>query len=226
MTGPADAASTRAVRRVVLIVAALNAAYFVVELVVALLVRSVALIADSVDFLQDASINLLIALALGWSLIARARLGRVLAFVIVVPAIVAAVEAVSKAFDPEPPAALPLIVVASGGAVVNLVCAVVLARHRGAGGSLVSAAWLVARNDVIINIAIVVMGLVTLLVASGWPDIALGVLILALNASAAAKVWRAAHDEELAARAHGRPAPPAPDAGAGTAAGTGTDPGA
>lgn len=217
MAGSAEGGSTRAVRGVVLTVAALNAAYFVVELIVALSVRSVALLADSVDFLQDASINLLIALALGWTLIARARLGRVLAVVIVVPAIVAAVEAVSKAFDPEPPAALPLIAVASGGALVNLLCAVLLARHRGAGGSLVSAAWLVARNDVIINIAIVLMGLITLLVVSGWPDIALGVLILALNASAAAKVWRAAHDEELAARAHGgdsSPTPPAPGAGA------------
>lgn len=217
MAGSAEGSSTRAVRGVVLTVAALNAAYFVVELIVALSVRSVALLADSVDFLQDASINLLIALALGWTLIARARLGRVLAVVIVVPAIVAAVEAVSKAFDPEPPAALPLIAVASGGALVNLLCAVLLARHRGAGGSLVSAAWLVARNDVIINIAIVLMGLITLLVVSGWPDIALGVLILALNASAAAKVWRAAHDEELAARAAGDStplAPPAPGAGA------------
>lgn len=193
--------ATRALRRVILTVAALNGAYFVVELVVALSVRSVALLADSVDFLQDASINLLIAVALGWSAMAQARLGRVLAVVIVVPAVVAGVEAIRKAFEPEAPSAVPLIVVAAGGALINLVCALLLARHRREGGSLVSAAWLVARNDIIINGAIVVMAVVTLFVASGWPDIALGLIILGLNATAARRVWRAAHDDELAARA-------------------------
>lgn len=198
--------ATSAVRRVVLVVAAVNAAYFAVELGVALSVRSVALLADSVDFLQDASVNLLIALALGWSLAARARLGRLLAVLILLPAVIAAVEAVSKALNPEAPDPLPILAVAIGGALVNLTCALLLARQRGAGGSLVSAAWLVARNDVIINVAIVAMALVTLAVVSGWPDIALGVLILALNGSAAVRVWRAAHDEELAARAHRGPA--------------------
>ena len=191
----------RALRRVILAVAALNAAYFVVELVVALSVRSVALLADSIDFLQDASINLLIAVALGWSAIAQAHLGRVLALVILVPAVVAGIEAIRKAFEPEAPAAVPLIVVATGGALINLGCALLLARHRREGGSLVSAAWLVARNDIIINVAIVGMALVTLIVASGWPDIVLGLLILGLNATAARRVWQAAHDDELAARA-------------------------
>ncbi|RZS53477.1 Co/Zn/Cd efflux system component [Microcella putealis] len=208
VTSSSDA--TRAVRRVVLTVAALNAAYFVVELVVALAISSVSLLADSVDFFEDAAINLLIAVALGWSLLARARLGRLLAIVIVVPSVVALVQAVTKALEPEAPAALPLIIAASGGALVNVLCAVLLARHRRVGGSLVSAAWLVARNDVVINVAIVAMGLITLLVVSGWPDLILGVLILALNASAAAHIWRAAHDETLAARAS-RAAHPAPE---------------
>lgn len=201
---------TRAVRHVVLTVAALNAAYFVIELVVALAISSVSLLADSVDFFEDAAINLLIAVALGWSLLARARLGRLLAIVIVVPSVVALVQAITKALEPEAPAALPLIIAASGGALVNVLCAVLLARHRRVGGSLVSAAWLVARNDVVINVAIVAMGLITLLVVSGWPDLILGVLILALNASAAAHIWRAAHDETLAARAS-RAAHPAPE---------------
>ena len=208
VTSSSDA--TRAVRRVVLTVAALNAAYFVVELVVALAISSVSLLADSVDFFEDAAINLLIAVALGWSLLARARLGRLLAIVIVVPSVVALVQAVTKALEPEAPAALPLIIAASGGALVNVLCAVLLARHRRVGGTLVSAAWLVARNDVVINVAIVAMGLITLLVVSGWPDLILGVLILALNASAAAHIWRAAHDETLAVRAS-RAAHPAPE---------------
>ena len=60
-TTPSDAA----LRRAVAAVAILNLAYFGVEFSVALAIGSVSLFADSVDFLEDASINLLILMALG-----------------------------------------------------------------------------------------------------------------------------------------------------------------
>ena len=68
-------------RRVTIIVALLNLAYFFVEFTVAQKIGSVSLFADSIDFLEDTSVNLLIALALGWSVRNRARLGMVLAFI-------------------------------------------------------------------------------------------------------------------------------------------------
>ena len=67
----------RRLRRVVLVVAGLNLAYFLVEVAVALAIGSVSLLADSVDFLEDTSVNLLIALALGWPLPRRALVGHV-----------------------------------------------------------------------------------------------------------------------------------------------------
>lgn len=195
------ASAPTALRRTVLIVAAINAAYFVVEVVVALAIGSVALLADSVDFLEDTAVNLLIALALGWSLAARARVGRVLALVILLPAAAVVVQVVLKVGDPEAPAVTPLVLAAAGAALVNLVCALLLSRIRAAGGSMVGAAWYAARNDVIINLAIIVMGFLTLLVGTGWPDIVLGVLIIVLNGRAALIVWRLAGEESLAARA-------------------------
>ncbi|MET0313621.1 MAG: cation transporter, partial [Hansschlegelia sp.] len=61
------AGDDQALRKVVALVAGLNLAYFGVEFSVALSIGSVSLFADSVDFLEDASVNLLILLALGWS---------------------------------------------------------------------------------------------------------------------------------------------------------------
>lgn len=61
-------------RKVVIFVALLNLAYFGVEFAIARLIGSVSLFADSVDFLEDASLNALIALALGWTATSRARL--------------------------------------------------------------------------------------------------------------------------------------------------------
>src|SRR6266851_1553917 len=66
-------------RQVVIIVAVLNLAYFGVEFAIAGAIGSVSLFADSVDFLEDASVNFLIAIALGWNATNRARLGMALA---------------------------------------------------------------------------------------------------------------------------------------------------
>ena len=49
----------------VLFVAFANLAYFFVEFIVANNIHSTSLFADSIDFLEDASINILIFLALG-----------------------------------------------------------------------------------------------------------------------------------------------------------------
>ena len=58
-------------RRAVLVVALANLLYFGVEFAVARRIGSVSLLADSVDFLEDTSVNLLIAVGLGWSVKAR-----------------------------------------------------------------------------------------------------------------------------------------------------------
>lgn len=64
-----------------------------------------------------------------------------------------------------------------------------------------TAAFLAARNDVLINIAIIVMGGITALTMSGWPDIILGLFIVILTFSAAREVWEAAEEESLGAKA-------------------------
>ena len=185
-------------RRTVLVVAALNLAYFGVEASVALVIGSVSLLADSVDFLEDTAVNLLIALALGWSLRRRALAGHVMAGVILLPAVAAAWQVVSRFGDPEPPSVVPLVLTAGGAALVNGACALLLARVRAHGGSLSAAAFLSARSDVAVNLAIIAMGLVTALTRSGWPDLVLGAVIVVVNGSAALEVWRLAGEERLA----------------------------
>ncbi|HYN30356.1 MAG TPA: cation transporter [Dermatophilaceae bacterium] len=193
--------SPERLRGVVLVVAAANFAWFWLEVSVALAIGSVSLFADSVDFLEDTAVNLLIAIALGWSLRRRAVVGHVMALVILFPAVAAGLQAVAKVRDPVPPEVLPLVLTAGGAIVVNAFCAWLLARVRHSGGSLSHAAYVSARNDVAVNAAIIVMGLVTAWTASGWPDLVLGVVILALGVTAAKEVWELAGEERLAARA-------------------------
>ena len=197
----ADPTLRRRLRTAVLLVALLNLAYFFVEIGVAVGIGSVSLFADSVDFLEDTAVNLLIFVALGFTLRWRSVMGKVMAVIICVPAVAAAVSLILKAGNPEPPDPLSLTVTAGGAVLVNLACALILARFREHGGSMTTAAFLAARNDVLVNVAIIVMGLITAATLSGWPDIVLGAIIIVLNVSAAKEVWEAAENENLAAQA-------------------------
>ena len=203
LDGVVDASpiSTGLLRRTVLLVAGLNLAYFFVEVGVALAIGSVSLFADSVDFLEDTAVNLLIVVALGWSAHRQAVMGKVMAGIILVPAMAALWQAVAKFSDPSPPDPLTLAVTAGGAILVNTVCALLLARVRAHGSSMSHAAYLAARNDVISNALIIVVAGVTAWTASGWPDIVLGIVIVVLNGTAAKEVWEVAEEERLAARA-------------------------
>jgi Co/Zn/Cd efflux system component len=195
LTDAAADGSTRQLRRVALLVALLNLGYFGVEFSVAAAIGSVSLFADSVDFLEDAAVNLLVLVALGWTARRRAMVGAGLGLVLLLPGIAAGWTAWDKLFEPVAPAALPLSLAGLGALAVNLTCAVLLARWRHAGGSLSRAAFLSARNDVFANIAIIAAGAVTALTLSPWPDLAVGLGILAINLDAAREVWTAAHRE-------------------------------
>jgi Co/Zn/Cd efflux system component len=188
-----------AVRRAVKTVVGLNLAYFVLEFAVARVIGSVSLFADSVDFLEDASVNLLVLLALGWPLRWRARVGMGLAGVLLVPGLATLWMAWVKFFHPVAPDAGDLVTTAFGAMVVNVVCALILMRHRAHGGSLTRAAFLSARNDVFANVAMAAAGVVTGLVwRSAWPDLLVGLGIAAMNADAAREVWEAAVEEHKA----------------------------
>ncbi|MET4805036.1 cation transporter [Limibacillus sp. MBR-115] len=186
-------------RRAVVIVALLNLAYFGVEFAVALSIGSVSLFADSVDFLEDASVSLLIALALGWSVIARARVGMALAGILLIPALGLVWALWGKIGNPVPPEPFALSLTGGGALLVNLVCAFILVRYRHHSGSLTKAAFLSARNDAYANVAIILAGFTTAFTISIWPDVIVGLGIATMNIDAAREVWAAAHEERGAA---------------------------
>jgi Co/Zn/Cd efflux system component len=195
---------SKQLRRAVLLVAMLNLAYFGVEFAVARSIGSVSLFADSIDFLEDASINLLILVGLGWSVRNRARLGMVLAAILLIPGLATLWTAWDKFWLPLPPDPVPLTLAGTGALAVNLICALILARYRSHVGSLTRAAFLSARNDTFANAAIIVAGFVTVATQSGWPDLVVGLGIAAINADAAHEIYEAAREERRSDAADAR----------------------
>lgn len=187
-----------ALRRVVRLVAILNLGYFGIEFAVALAIGSVSLFADSIDFLEDTSVNFLILAAIGWSSKNRARLGMLLAGILLVPGLATLWMAWEKFNIPAAPDPLALSLAGTGALVVNLSCAFMLTKYRTHGGSLTRAAFLSSRNDALANVAIIAAGLVTaFLWRSAWPDLIVGLAIAAMNADAAREVFTAAREEHL-----------------------------
>lgn len=192
-------------QRAVRVVAILNLAYFFVEFSVATRIGSVSLYADSVDFLEDASVNLLIAAALSWSPKRRAEVGMVLAALLLVPGMAtlwAAWQEFRIRAAPEP---VSLSITGAGALAVNLTCAFLLARFRTHSGSLTKAAFLSARNDALANVAIIGAATITAVTASAWPDLLVGLGIAIMNADAAREVWKVSHEERRLAAAPPQP---------------------
>ena len=182
-------------RRTLYLVAGLNLAYFAVEFVAAHIIGSVALFADSIDFLEDAAVNALILLAMGWTASYRTVVAKLLAAIILIPGLATLWMMWQKLALPLPPAPLPLSAIGAGALLVNFICALLLVRVRHHGGSLGLAAFLSARNDVLANAAIILAGITTSATQSVWPDLIVGLGIAAMNAGAAGEVYRAAEHE-------------------------------
>ena len=186
-------------RRVVRRIAVFNLTCFGVEFIVARSIGPVSLFADSIDFLEDGSVNFLIAVAIGWTARNRARAGMALAGILLLPGLATLWTAWEKFSAPVAPDAALLSLTGMGALAVNLSRALMLTRYRHHAGSLTKAAFLSERNDALANIAIITAGLVTAcLWPSAWPDLIVGLGIAAMNADAARAVWQAARTEHHA----------------------------
>lgn len=195
MSKPLPITTDDGLRRAVGIVALLNLAYFGVEFAVALAIESVSLFADSVDFFEDAAVNLLIFMALAWTAQRKAQVGMLLAGILLLPALAFLWALWSKFQHPTAPEPFSLGITGLGALVINLGCAFLLARYRHHSGSLTKAAFLSARNDAFANVAIIGAGVLTAAHPSVWPDVIVGLGIAWMNADAAKEVWMAARSE-------------------------------
>ena len=84
-------------------VAILNLSYFAIEFYFAQRFNSVALFSDSLDFLEDASVNILIFLSFSLALIWRARLSYIFAFLLLLPGCSFLYNALQQISNPNTP---------------------------------------------------------------------------------------------------------------------------
>jgi len=184
------------VRGTLIIVALLNLAYFFIELFAAIKINSVSLFADSIDFLEDTFVNLLILFSFLISSTLRPKLSKILVIVILLPGLTALWAAWEQIVRPLPPEAFKLTLVGFGALLTNITCTIILMKFRKNNKSLIKAAFLSARNDVLANLIIIAAGIIIMIYPSIWPDLIAGLIIFLINFDAAYKVYQIANSED------------------------------
>ena len=182
-------------RRTLIIVALLNLAYFLIEFSAAVKINSVSLFADSIDFLEDTFVNLLIFFSYLMTSTLRPKISKILVIIILLPGLTALWAAWEQIMRPSMPEAFELTLVGLGALLINFICAIILMRFRKNDESLTKAAFLSARNDVLSNLTIITAGLTIMIYPSIWPDLIAGIIVFSINFDAAYKVYKIANTE-------------------------------
>jgi cation diffusion facilitator family transporter len=195
--------ATAVYRRALWLVAALNLAMGVVELVFGYVAGSQALKADALDFLGDGAITGLGLVAMNWGADPRARAALVQGVFLALMGLGVFAVTVYRVFVIQVPEAGLMGSLGLMALIVNVACAAILLRHRD-GDANVRAVWLFSRNDAIGNAAVIVAALAIAATGSSWPDLITAAAIAGLFVHSAVRIISDALGElDTTSPAHG-----------------------
>lgn len=163
--------------RVLWLLLAINATMFVAELVAGILADSTGLIADSLDMLADAAVYGIGLYAVGRSSRIKVNAATISGVFQIVLALGVLAEIIRRLVWGSEPEALFMIAVSVVALLANIVCLVLISRHRD-GEVHMRASWIFSKNDVIANSGVILAGLLVLHLDSHWPDLVIGAVIV------------------------------------------------
>ncbi len=176
-------------RNALVLALAINAGFFVGELTVGLISRSMGLIADALDMGADASVYALSLAAVGTAAARKKQLARMSGYVQVGLAVIGLVEVVRRFVGdnklPDPTSMILMSLLALAGNVATLV---VLQRVR-SGEAHLQASWIFTANDIKVNALVIAAAIGVACTDSGLPDLAAGAIIFAVVANGARRIF-------------------------------------
>lgn len=162
--------------RVLVILLAINAAMFVVEAVTGIIAESTGLIADSLDMLADAVVYGIGLYAVGRPASAKIRAAFASGYFQMALAAIVALDVCRRAVFGSEPEPSFMILISLIALVANIVCLILIARHRD-GGVHMRASWIFSKNDVIANAGVMLGGGLVYVTGVRWPDLVVGLVI-------------------------------------------------
>ena len=175
-------------RRALLIALIINAGFFVGELTVGLISRSMGLVADALDMGADASVYALSLAAVGTATARKKRLARASGYVQLGLAAVGLVEVIRRfVVDTELPDPASMIVLSAFALAGNIVTLVVLNQVR-SGEVHLQASWIFTANDIKVNALVIAAAIGVIAFDSAIPDLIAGGFIFAVVANGARRI--------------------------------------
>lgn len=182
------------IRRILLIVIAINAVMFVVEVAASVQSGSLALLSDSLDFAGDAATYGISLAVLSASLRTRSWAAILKAASMALFGIWILAAAVRAAIMGDVPDATTMSAIGGLALAANLISVLFLLRFRSGDANLRSV-WLCSRNDAINNVAVILAGAGVFASASRWPDLVVASIMALLAFWSAVSVLRQARHE-------------------------------
>ena len=172
----AELALKKGLRRVLIIVMAINFVMFAVEFGGGVWAHSSALMADSVDMFGDALVYALSLYALGRGARWEAGAALVKGGIILLFGIAVLFEIAEKLAHGVVPSSTLMLAIGGAALVANLACLAMLWRFRAQNVNM-SSTFECSRNDVISNVGVLVAAGLVAATGSAWSDIAVGGVI-------------------------------------------------
>ncbi len=169
-------AKSRQQRNVLLILLAINALMFIVELGAALISESTALFADSLDMLADAAVYGISLYAVGKAADRKARVALFSGVIEILLGLSAGLAVIQKLVYGSEPEPVFMIMVGLAALVANVVCLKLISRHR-EGDIHMRASWIFSKNDVLANLGVIIGGILVYFTNSNLPDLVIGIVI-------------------------------------------------
>ena len=166
-------------RRILVILLAINLAMFLAEIAMGIIAESMGLIADSLDMLADAAVYGIGLYAVGKAARFKIRAACLSGLFQIVLALGVATEIVRRVIWGSEPEPFYMILVSFLALIANVVCLILISKYR-EGGVHMRASWIFSRNDVIANVCVILSGLLVYAFSTRWPDLVIGMIIVAV----------------------------------------------
>ena len=180
--------SERRERGALIFALAVNAGFFVGELTVGVISRSLGLVADALDMGADAGVYALSLVAVGTATARKKRLARTSGFFQLGLAAMGLVEVIRRLFAdtelPDPGSMIVMSLLALAGNVATLL---VLQRVR-SGDVHIQASWIFTANDIKVNLLVIGAAIGVIVTGSRIPDLIAGGIIFTVVANGARRI--------------------------------------
>ena len=165
---------------------------FFVELICGWISNSLALVGDSLDMLGDAVTYGSSLLVVGLGTVQKAKVAKLKAWIMLIFGFVISARCLYRGINPVVPDFSFMFWIGSLALIMNLICLVVLTRHRDDDVNMRSV-WICSRNDIIANTSVLLAALAVSMTGSPYPDVIVGAGLAYLFTRSALKIFAEAN---------------------------------